>query len=289
MRKSYWLPSLLVIAACGTNEATPDRAPGNLAATEDGAASDGDAHANSSADPRRCSMRDYPAAACVVSAQRGVEPSFPLLLDGSGTRCAQILRALTSPDPTKRPPELAQLDAVDATGKCEHDNLLNREIVRVYPSSYSGERMFEPKQDIVVHVTATNQVVYLHGDFVAAGTAPGPGCLDGSEVRASVPGRELPFRTYSRCLPGDAGAYAVASNDEVEIGEEGFYLDASASLHRVRAVEVYLAPTNVTPELLKSDLFCCVGSTLEHCVGKRLLVDAFTGELLATQPHCLTC
>ena len=57
----------------------------------------------------------------------------------------------------------------------------------------------------------------------------------------------------------------------------------------MRAIDVYLAPGHVDSEVTNSDLFCCAGPTVEHCVGKRLFLDALTGEVVGDEPRCHTC
>lgn len=212
---------------------------------------------------------------------------FPLTLDGSGERCDQIGRALTAADTTLRPPELAQLDAVGATWSCTHDDLLDREIVRLRAPLYAGKPLYHPIQDALVHVSATNAVVFLHGDFLPAGAAVRAGCLSGEEIVASTPGRPLTYKKFAQCVPDGSGSYAIASSDTIEIVDEGYYLDAG-KLRRVRAIDAFLAAANVTPETTNSDLYCCTDS-LDHCVGKRLFIDALTGELIANEPRCHAC
>lgn len=272
--KKYLL-ALWVCAACGDNQAAPD------------ATTDAQPDSPQAPDAAVCNTAGYPPEVRALSVDLAAD--FPLTLDGAGARCDQIIRALTVADVTKRPPELAQLDAVGITGRCTHDDLLDREIVRLFAPMYAGKPMFHPVQDVLVHVSAANSVVFLHGDFLPAGAAPSASCRGAEEIGASMPGRQLGYSKYASCVPQGPGSYSIAENDVIEVGDEGFYLDDDGKLHRVRGVEVYLTPANVTDEIINSDSYCCLGEELDRCVGKLMLVDVVTGELLAAQPHCHTC
>lgn len=244
-----------------------------------------DARATDAAvDAPACALTGYPEAVRVVSVDLG-QPST-LTLTGAGTRCEQIVRALLAPD---RPTELAQLDTGGVTGTCSHDDLLNREIVRLRAPMYGGLPVYSPVQDALVHVDATNQVVFLHGDFLPAGHAPVAGCLSGPTLQARLAGRPLDYQKFAACVPRGPGSYAIAADDVIEDLGEGFYLDGDGGLRRVRAFDVYLTPAHVNPEVTNSDAFCCSGPTVDHCVGKRLFLDALTGETIGQAPHCHTC
>lgn len=52
---------------------------------------------------------------------------------------------------------------------------------------------------------------------------------------------------------------------------------------------MYVAPANVTDELINSELYGCDGESLDPCVGARLLVDALTGEVVMQQALCHAC
>lgn len=234
--------------------------------------------------PPGCQLAGYPETVSVVSVEL-IERS-QLTLDGNGTRCEQIVRALLSPD---RPPELARLDTRGATGTCQHDDILDREIVRLRASEYAGVPVFRPVQAVLVHVDAGNKVVHLAGSFLPPGHAPAAGCLEGPALAARVPGRPLEYMKFARCVPMGSGMYTIARDDVIEVGAEGVYLDAEDGLRRVRAIDVYLTPSHVDRELINSDAFCCTTTSLERCVGKRLFLDALTGEVVGQEPHCLTC
>jgi hypothetical protein len=232
-----------------------------------------------------CMPSGYPPAVRPLSVDLG-SPSV-LSLDGQGARCDQLIRALTAP--STRPPEFAQLDAVGATGTCSFDDVLQRDIVRLRMPLYGGLPLYGPVEDAIVHVDQTNTVVYLHGDFLPAGATVAASCESASDVGASTPGRPLGYEKFTACAPSGSGTYTIAAGDEIDVGDEGYFLDENNQLHRVRAVEVYLAAANVTPEIENSDAYCCAGSSLDHCVGARLIIDDLTGALLAQQPHCITC
>lgn len=260
--------ALALVAACG----------------DDGASTAIDA-AVDAVDATPCELTGYPAGVRPIDVT--LQQRTTLTLDGSGTRCEQIVRALLHP--TGRPPELAQLDAAGATGTCEHDDVLDREIVRIRAEQYAGLIVYRPVQDVLAHVDATNAVVFLAGQFLPAGMAPATACLGGAQVGALVPGRPLGYQRFAACQPQGEGAYTIATDDELEVQAEGVFLDETGALRRVRAVDVYLLASHVNSEITNSDAYCCTGPTPDHCVGQRLFVDALTGETVGQEPHCHIC
>lgn len=235
-------------------------------------------------DAPACELAGYPETVRMVSVDLA-QPSI-LGLDGNGLRCEQLVRALLAPT---RPAELAQLDTGGVTGTCSHDDVLNREIVRLSAPTYAGLPVFSPVQDALVHVDARNTVVFLHGDFLPAGHAPAVGCLDGPALAARVLGRSFDYFRFAACTPQGPGTYTIVAGDVIEPGREGVYLDADGGLRRVRAIEVYLAPAHVDSNVGNSDAYCCSGATLDHCVGKTLFLDTLTGETVGSATRCITC
>lgn len=272
MKLSRSLALLYVLAACGDNLAAPDAHPDSVASDAPGP------------DAFVCDPTGYPPVVNLMSVQLGAE--YPLTLDGTGTRCEQIVRALLGP---ARPPELAQLDTVGGTGMCFHDDELNREIVHLRGPLYAGAPLFAPIQDVLAHISVDDAVVYLDANFLPAGSAPAPGCLSADAVAAAVAGTPMDYKQYQFCIPNGGGSYVIGSGDVIEVSDEGYYLDTDSKLRRVRAVDVYLAPEHVTDAMINSDAYCCQDGTLDHCVGKRMFFDVFTGELIGTETHCLIC
>jgi hypothetical protein len=275
MSKRYVLLTLL-LAACGDeHHAAPDAPP--VMPTPDAAP-----------DAKPCDLTNYPQQARVTSVDLGAP--FDLTLDGQGTRCEQIVRALTDPDPSKRPPELATFDMAGVTSTCDHDDVLDREIVRLRQANYMGQPLFAPAQDALIHVGQPATVVYLHADFLATdGPTANAACLDDGQLTSSVPGMAMTYAKFDACTYIGDGAYSLASDDVIELGDEGYLLDSEGALRRVRAVDVYLLPSHLTSEVTHSDAFCCTTESLDHCVGKRLFIDVVTGELVTEQQHCITC
>ena len=237
-------------------------------------------------DARACELAGYPESVRFLEATLPEPPPPALVLDGNGTRCEQLVRVLTGPS---RPAPLAELDTAGVTSTCNHDDLTNREIVRLRAPMYGGLPIYWPVQDALVHVDAANEIVFLAGNFLAAGHAPRAGCLDATALAARIPGSPLEYEKFAACTPRGPGSYAIAADDEIEVGEEGVYQDGDGGLHRVRAFDVYLKAEHVNSEITNSDAYCCSGAGVDHCVGKRLFLDALTGEVLAQEPHCHTC
>jgi hypothetical protein len=263
-------PLLLLVAACGDSTTAGPDAPTAVDAAPDAPV---------------CEAAGYPMPIRVTSVDLGAP--IPLTLDGQGARCEQIGRALLGA--TGRPTELAQLDADGASVTCTHDDVLNREIVRVRAPNYGGLPLYAPVQDALVHVDATDTIVFLHADYLPVGATVAPACLDAAAVGAGVPGEAMSYQRFNLCVPGPTETYPIASDDVIEVGAEGFLVDGAGDLRRVRAVDVYLLPAHVTPAITNSDAFCCSGPTTDHCIGQRLFVDVITGEVITQEPHCHTC
>lgn len=264
--------SLSLVAACGDNHAAPSL-PDARSAPPDAFACDVDA---------------YPKAIRMASVD--LRDPFDLTLDGVGSRCEQLVRAVTDPDPARRPPELAELDVSGVTGTCRYDELTDRDIVRLDGPTFAGLPLFGVTQDIVLTVSAPATVDSLHGDFVPAlESALNPACLGDDQVRAALPGSALTYARYALCSFQGDGAYTVESTDTIEVGEEGYLVDRDGFLRRVRAVDVYLLAERVTAEHINSDLYCCESASLAHCVGARVFIDAVTGERVQQEQHCHSC
>jgi hypothetical protein len=259
----------LAAAACGDNGGAP----------VDAGAADA-----AEVDAQVCERRGYPEAVRVMSVSLAAQTT--LVLDGNGTRCEQLERAVIGAD---RPPELAQMDVQGATTRCHHDDVTGVEVVRIRATQYGGVPAYAPAQDAVIHVDASNAVVFLRGDFLPAGMSPPAACLSGDALAAQVPGRQMSYRRFAVCVPQGEGGYTIAANDDIQVGAEGVYLDRDGNLRRVRAVDVYLRPENIADEVIASDAFCCTSASLEGCVGQRLFLDALTGETIAQEPHCHIC
>lgn len=267
--------SLSVVAACGDDlppAAAPDAAPPTPDAPP----------------PLACDLEGYPAALRPQSVD--LTAPFTLTLDGVGARCDQLMRALTDPDPAKRPPELAELDVVGVTTTCHHNADDGIDVVRFAGPQFAGLPLFAPIQDGVAWVDADNTLVHLHADFLPdSAPAVAAACQRPETIPATIPGTRLSYARFDQCVLQGEGSYTIAATDVVDVGAEGYALDAAGQLRRVHAVSVFVAPANVTAELVNSELYCCNSESLEQCVGARLLVDALTGEVVTQQPLCHAC
>lgn len=278
-----YLSLVLALAACGDNSKRAPDAP--VSPPQHDAATDATA----------CDASNYPVAVRKLSVDLAAD--FTLTLDGNGTRCEQLVRALTDPDPAKRPPELAMLDVQGVTGSCTHDDTLNRDIIRLQAPLYGGKPLYGVVQDVLVHVGHPNTalpgpttVVYLHGDFLAAGaTVANAPCLGDAAVPGALVGHALTFAKFDHCIYQGDGSYALAADDVFQLADDGYYVDAQSQLHRARAVDAYLLPAHLTAETTNSDLFCCTGMTYDNCVGDRVFIDEITGAVLGQTQHCQAC
>lgn len=268
-------------SACGDDggSSRPD-------AATDAVAPPTDAAIDAAVDAAACVRPDYPMVVRPTTVDTTTPE--PITLSGTGTRCEQIIAALLGPA-AGRPRGLAAMDVTGATATCEHDDVTNREIVRVRAPSYLGEPLFWPVQDALVHVDSRNQLVFQRADFLPLGAAAVTGCLSEGEVTAVAADEDLTYLRFAACAPQGPGTYPMAAGDPVVAGAEGYYLDEDQRLHRVRAVDAYVAPGHVTSELINSDLYCCASASLESCVGQRLFIDVITGLVIGRATHCHTC
>jgi hypothetical protein len=214
-------------------------------------------------------------------------PNYPVALDGNGTLCDQMVRSLIHP--VTRHPMLAELDATSARGRCQHDDLLDREIVDIDLPEYGGLPNLGTPQQILAHVDKFGKLVYLAAIFIPQGHIPAGACANPEQVVASVPGNRLSYQRFDRCNFEGDGEYEIAPDDEIIAGAEGVMLDVNHRLRRVTAVQVFLLGSHVTETEINSTLFCCDPGTVKHCVGGLLYVDSVTGELVKQAFNCITC
>ncbi len=218
-----------------------------------------------------------------------IEGPVPLTIDGTIAsecdRAAAAVQALF----TARASLFRMPDGM-AVRQCTHDDLLDREIVRISGGTYfDGREIVGGVNDLAVHVDLDDATM----TFYTAGYTPAldrtaPATCE-TDLARTVIGKPLEYTKFSACQPMGGGSIAIDEVDTRTVGEPAVYIDEAGNAHLVRTVEVLLEAERVTPEQINSDLFCCTGETTEGCVGNIVVVDELTGEVLRQIPRCHTC
>lgn len=173
---------------------------------------------------------------------------------------------------------------------CHYDALTDAEIVRLSGGTYGGRPLLGIGNDLVVHVTRGGLLRYFGGDYLPAWERPGvEPCFTPDGLGTSVIGDDLGFQRFAGCVLGAPGSIPIDATDTRTVGGPSLYVDRDGTVRFVREVEVLLAAARVTTDEVNSDLFCCTDSSVVGCVGKVLIVDEVTGEILEQVPRCHTC
>lgn len=173
---------------------------------------------------------------------------------------------------------------------CHYDELTDAEIVRLEGGTYGGRPLIGLRNDLLAHVTRSGNLRFFAGNYLPAyeRTTPVP-CLDMDQVGDAVVGMPLGYQRFSGCVLGAPGSIEIDERDTRNVSEPELWVDEDGNAHIVREVEVLLASDRVTSDEINSDLFCCSDGGTTGCVGKILVVDEVTGEVLAEIPRCHTC
>ena len=62
------------------------------------------------------------------------------------------------------------------------------------------------------------------------------------ELAHASPGSSRSYRKLLLCQYNGNGAYEVANDDEIVVGDEGYLIDHDRKLRRVRAIDVFCCP-----------------------------------------------
>ena len=173
---------------------------------------------------------------------------------------------------------------------CHYDDITDAEVVRIHGGTYDGRTIIGAPNDLVVHVGRVGTIRYFGGDYlpVTQRLFPEP-CFDTNSLVSSVVGDPLEYSTFAACRLTGAGSIPIVSADTRIGSRPSLYVDATGGVHVAREVQVYMLASRVTDEQINSDLFCCLPGTLDDCVGKTLIVDEVTQEILQQIPNCITC
>jgi hypothetical protein len=272
------------LVACGNSTPNATTVDAATAAVVDASVAD----SATSVDAMVCATDNYPRVA--GSIDLNLDAPVQLILDGSGDRCDQIVRALMSYG--TRPAALAAAEQDFSLASCMFDEIINADIVRLRKSTFAGLPLYGTGQDILAHVKReTNNLSFLAGRVIPTTAAQGvpSGCWSQSQVSAKIPGTTMSYQKFEACRPLGAGNYTIADDDLISVKEQGWFVDSQDQLRRVWVAPVFLLPAHVNPEIINSSAFCCADETLINCVGSQMIFDAVTGELLSQMSNCITC
>jgi hypothetical protein len=286
-----------------------------------GDASEGDASEDAGADAGACVRTGYPidytptraeremiaTAAAAFTAETGATPTFddltgavngfeglpiPIELDdGVADRCERARLGLLAF--FARYPDLFHMPDDLTMRACHYDSVTDSEIVRLSGGTYDGRRLLVSggsTNDLVAHVTRSATLRYFGGDYQPAyQRGEAEPCFTVEQLRDRVVGQALEYQRFSACVPGGPGSILVEGRDTRTVGDAILFRDEAGALHWAAEVEVLLAADHVGPDEVNSTLFCCFEASLEGCVGKILIVDEVTGEILQQLDRCHTC
>jgi len=282
-----WM-GLSLLCACSAQAPEADAGPtypdaGTVAADASSPAQDaGEGGADATVlavDGGACDPSAWPVPATMAEVRREEDEAYPLTLDGSGTRCEQLTRALL--DPAQRPQDLEGVDPTGAVGSCELDPVRQNDVVRLHLQQVAGLPHVGSAGGFIAHVTQQNSVVWLNGQYVRALSVPQNAfpCLDDAGIVEAVVGSTLSFTVYESCSVTRQGSYVVASSDVIEPRALGGVFVWGSGLHLARAVEFSVASANATADTRSSELSC----------GLTLFVDAIAGEILGWSAPSSIC
>lgn len=173
---------------------------------------------------------------------------------------------------------------------CSYDALTDAEILRLHRGTYGGRGLSGVGNDLLAHVTRSGTLRFFAGTYLPAyERTSAMACLTPADVSATVVGEAMSYQSFSLCIPGAAHTVEIIGADTRTVGPPRLLVDERGDVRLVREVEVLLAAGRVTPEQINSDLFCCSGPTLDGCVGKILVVDEVTAEVIEQRTRCHTC
>jgi hypothetical protein len=309
--KSLALTVIALTAACGDDGATetPDAPVTSIDAAELDASID--------AAPPVCVTDNYPISFTPTAAEKtaveaaadtfftdtaarvtldeltlavvSIEGAVPLTIDGTiANECDRAAAAVQGLFTARA--SLFRMPEGMAVRQCSHDDLLDREIVRISGGTYFDDRaIVGGVNDLVMHVDLDDSTMAFYaGGYTPALERTAPATCE-TDLARTVVGEPLEYTKFSACQPMGAGEIAIDELDTRTVGDPALYIDEAGNAHLVRTVEVLLDADRVTPEQINSDLYCCTGPTPEGCVGNFVVVDELTGEVLRQIPRCHTC
>lgn len=173
---------------------------------------------------------------------------------------------------------------------CLYDDVYDADVLRLQGGTYFGRPMLGQPSNLLAHVTRDGHLRYFDGTYTPVlERANKTACLSASDAAAATIGYSLGYQKFQACVPQGGGSIVTTEADTRTPLETGVFRDELGKLHNVRAVDVLLAAGRVGYEQTNSDLFCCAQIGVVGCVGKTLLIDELTGEVLAEIPRCHTC
>jgi hypothetical protein len=265
---------LAILAACGDNGGTHPDAP-----------SSADAYAFP--DARVCAPGEVETELVAVGVTDGVHT---VTLDGDGTRCEQLTRAIM--DPAVFPAELAPMLGTDFHTQCGQFSQFDE--VDFLGDGIGGVPfVFGPAWEVFVQLEDL-KIDFWSGSYIPPAPLPAPACLSPTAIHLGLNGTVLPYSPHDTCtITGGPGSYSIAIGDTIDVADTDFYyleFGVAATLYRLRAVDAFLLPSHIRSDMRGSELDCCAGGVPIDCMGERLFVDTSTGAVKFTQGLCTpTC
>ncbi|MEB2312401.1 MAG: hypothetical protein OZ921_00385 [Sorangiineae bacterium] len=225
-----------------------------------------------------------------AEAVASITGEFPVTLDASIVDpCARALAGLK--ELFAKNATLFRLPADLTLRVCNYDNLLDAEILRLHGGTYyDGRPLVGAPTELLVHVKRDGHVRYFVGGYlpVPSGAALTP-CLDAAGAAKAAIGATLDYTRFKSCVLQGPGSITLEPDDDYVPLGTGVFVDPSERLHFVRLVDAFLAPSRVNPETGNTTLYCCSTTSTQNCVGKTLVIDELSGEVLAQLERCHTC
>ncbi len=208
--------------------------------------------------------------------------NHPLVLDGVGTRCEQLQRAIL--DPAQRPAVIQKLDASTGLQPPLCTEFAQRTNVNIDITGIAGRRLLSQGQYLRVWVdNATDTLEQIRiGWFLEPPAELPNSCVSTSQTEDAVVDYQQEFRAFQLCAPYADGTWTVYANDTRTMIGDGLYV-REGKFHVAREIDVVVNPANHSQLLLDSDLNCF------GVVGIVLIVDAETGVVVDTRRNCLVC
>lgn len=235
-------------------------------------------------DARVCEPGEVETDSVSVGITDGVNT---VTLDGVGTRCEQLTRAIM--DPAVFPAELAPMLGTDFHTQCGQFSQFDE--VDFLGDGIGGVPfVFGPAWEVFVQLEDL-KIDFWSGSYIPPAPVPAPACLSSTAIHLGIVGALLQYTPHDNCsVIGGPSPYSITVGDTIQVADgDTYYVDFTKPmrLYRLRAVDAFLLPSHIRPDMRGSELDCCdpTGPPID-CMGERFFVDTFTGDVKFTQQLC---
>lgn len=272
-RARFLVPLVLFVASCTGDTSHPATGSSSTDETPE-------LDAGVTSDATTCTATGSLKASSVTL--ENVPVGKQLILDGVGTRCEQLQRAIL--DPAQRPSEIAAFDASSGLQPPLCTEIGERTNVNIDVTGLLGQRLLSTGQYLRVWVdNATDTLDEIRlGWFIVPPLAAPTTCTPVASTQDAVVGHRQDYVAFQFCGSIGEGSWTLRSNDLRSHVGDGLYFDGT-HVHVVREIDVEPHGSNITPLLRQSDL---------NCFGRIaivLIVDVETGRVLDQRRHCVVC